>query len=252
MPYGRNGVIMPGVNSGGATKDFDFAPIQRDGDTIALAFSCGKDSLAAWLYCLENGLKVRPYYQIEVPGLQFVERSLQYYESFFGQHILRVLHPIFYNWQRTLVHQSPERAIAIDWIDLPNFEFSDVQRGVRRTIGIENAWIAVGTKRNDSLMRRMRIPPGGMNEAQHVFHPLVEWADRDVTEIIARHKVAVPVDYAIFGRSFDGVDYRFCAQVRDYFPEDWETIKRWFPLIEQELFRVEVAKRHGQQSWRTK
>lgn len=234
-----------GVNSA-STKEFDFDRIRQDGDTVLLAFSCGKDSLAAWLCCQEAGLKVIPYYQYDIPGIQFVERSLAYYERHFGCHIIRVLHPVTYGWLRTLVHQPPSRASAIFALDLPRFNFDDLQDGVRRTVGIPKAWIAVGTKRNDSLMRRMRIKPDGLNTANRSFHPIAEWRDQDCVNIIARHGLKVPVDYSLFGRSYDGIDYRFLAQVAKYFPEDFATIKRWFPMIEMELFRAKVATTHGQ------
>ncbi len=67
--------------------------------TVILSFSAGKDSLAAWLLLRELGFDVVPVYKWLVPGLLFVERSLAYYESFFGTRIRRYPHPSFYRWQ---------------------------------------------------------------------------------------------------------------------------------------------------------
>lgn len=61
-----------------------------------ISFSCGKDSLAAWLWLRERGIQLVPYYLYWVPGLSFVEEALAYYEEFFGTHIIRLPHPYFY------------------------------------------------------------------------------------------------------------------------------------------------------------
>ena len=50
--------------------------IRQQSDTIFLAFSCGKDSIATWLECRKHFTRVIPFYMYLVPGLQFIERSL--------------------------------------------------------------------------------------------------------------------------------------------------------------------------------
>lgn len=47
----------------------------------------------------------------------------------------------------------------------------------------------------------------------------------------------LPVDYKLFGRTFDGIDYRFLKPIKENFPRDYEKIITWFPLAELELFR---------------
>ena len=61
-------------------------------DTAILAFSTGKDSIAAWLQMRKYFKRIIPYYCYTVPGLTFVEESLKYYEDFFGTHICRLPH----------------------------------------------------------------------------------------------------------------------------------------------------------------
>ena len=77
-------------------------------DTAILAFSTGKDSIAAWLQLRKYFKHVIPYYCYTVPGLEFVENSLAYYEDFFGTHIYRLPHRSLYRLLRNLVFQSPE------------------------------------------------------------------------------------------------------------------------------------------------
>ena len=51
----------------------------RECDTAILAFSTGKDSIAAWLQMRRYFKRIIPYYCYSVPGLEFVEKSLCYY-----------------------------------------------------------------------------------------------------------------------------------------------------------------------------
>lgn len=52
-----------------------------------LAFSCGKDAVAAWLAIREHFDEVVPYYLYLVPALDFVNESIDYYERYFGTKI---------------------------------------------------------------------------------------------------------------------------------------------------------------------
>jgi len=69
---------------------------ELSGGNTLLAFSCGKDSIVAWLKLRKYFKKIVPYYMYCVPNLEFVEKSLRYYEDWFGCHIARMPHPSLY------------------------------------------------------------------------------------------------------------------------------------------------------------
>ena len=102
-----------------ATSADTRAAIKADlaGRPCVLAFSAGKDSIAAWLALRELGIEVRPVYKFLVPGLAFVERSLAYYESHFGVPIARVPHPSLFRWLRILTFQAPEHCRILEEFD---------------------------------------------------------------------------------------------------------------------------------------
>ena len=50
--------------------------LAADGRPVLLAFSCGKDSIAAWLAMRDMGIEVVPAYLYYVPGLRFVDEDL--------------------------------------------------------------------------------------------------------------------------------------------------------------------------------
>jgi hypothetical protein len=221
--------------------------IRQDGDRVLLSFSTGKDSLAAWLVLRDAGFKVTPFYMQLIPDLQFVERSLRYYEDFFGVHIYRTLHPSFAVYFLNLWLQPPHRKEAIDRIGFYEFDYGDVEYDVKRTAGLpETAWTAVGLRRAESLARRSRIPQCGYSAALRKFYPVAEYTKDDLIRVLRKANVKLPVDYTLFGRSFDGLDYQYLRPIRDKFPEDYRRILKWHPLAGAEFHREDVANSHGQ------
>ena len=84
--------------------------LAADGRPVLLAFSCGKDSLAAWLAMRDMGIEVIPAYLYYVPGLRFVDEELDYFEQKFQTRIKRYPHPSLYRWLNNAVFQAPERS----------------------------------------------------------------------------------------------------------------------------------------------
>ena len=110
----------------------------RECDTAILAFSCGKDSIAAWLQMRKYFKHIVPYYCYIVPGLEFVEKSLSYYEDFFGCHIYRLPHRSLYRFLRGMVFQSPPHVTKIE-------------ATLAATLGVNPADVSVKPKTNEKL-----------------------------------------------------------------------------------------------------
>jgi len=79
-----------------------------------------------------------------------------------------------------------------------------------------------------------------MKETTRKVSPIWDWAIKLVHETISESGVGLPVDYEMFGRTFDGLDARFLRGIRERFPEDFERIRAWFPMVELELVRREL------------
>lgn len=218
--------------------------IRDQTDTVLLGFSCGKDSIAAWLAIREH-FTVIPYYCYLVPGLQFIEDSLAYYEKFFGARIIRVPNPSLYRMVNEMLFCPPERCRSIERLGLPYFESSDLVQAIGEDYGIpkERVWVANGVRAADSLTRRIFFKRAdAINFTSRNFYPCWDWR---MDELIARLKgagVKLPPDYCIFGRSYDGIDFRFLKPISTYYPDDYKRILEWFPLAEIELKRHEFSK----------
>jgi hypothetical protein len=228
-------------------KKVDLDAIRAGGNRVLLSFSCGKDSVATWCFLKRHGFDLVPFYMQLVPGLKFVERSLTYYERFFDTHIYRTIHPSLYHWLDALNAQPPGRKDAIDFLKVPLFDYPDVARGVARTAGLKwPTWVAVGIRRAESRLRANRILPDGLNRQRRNFYPIAEFSKADVIAELKQAGVKLPIDYQIFGRSFDGLDYRFLSVIRERFPDDYRLILDWFPGAHAEIVRANVARTHGQ------
>lgn len=205
-----------------------------------LSFSAGKDSIGAWLK-LRGRIEVSACYMYLVPGLEFVEESLAYYEKFFGQRIVRVPNPHLYRMLNNGVFQTPERVEVIHDCQMPDFNFDFLRDYVaEKDFGLpKRTWLASGVRESDNLARRCAINmlSGGLNRNRNIFYPVWDWNNARLEAEIMSAGVKLPVDYAMFGRSFDGLDFRYLGPIRKYFPRDYAKILEWFPLCEMEFYR---------------
>jgi hypothetical protein len=230
----------------------DIASFLRERGKVILSFSGGKDSLCVWCLLRELGVEVRPFYMQMVPGLSWIEDYLGYLERWSGVHVLRVQHPQPYHWLRTYSSQPPHRKGALDFLRLPRFDYPDVERGVRRTWSQrENdpawaeAWVAVGTRTADSPQRRRSFQKyGWKREILKKVYPIHDFRKDDLIGVLKRNGVKLSPCYRMFGRSFDGVDFRFIDAIRTDYPDDYARIKEWMPLQDLEFHRVRFAQKH--------
>lgn len=221
--------------------------IRAESESVILAFSCGKDSVAAWIQLERHGFKVLPYHMYLVPGLEFVEEAIRYYEDFFGVHILRIPHPSLYRMLNEMTFCSPERCRIVEQLDLPVFDYDELRDVVADDFGVSRStWTASGVRCADSMQRRASFRKHGpVTHSRRVFYPVWDWKKAELVEAIREAKIKMPIDYTLFGRSFDGVDFRFLYPIKQHFPRDYARILEWFPLAELEIKRYEYAKKAG-------
>lgn len=216
---------------------------------VALAFSRGKDSIAAWLALRDAGVEVVPYHMHRIPdpdqpergirGLAFVEDSLRYFEDWFQTPILRVMHPAWYRQLSNFVFQPPGRIATIDACELIVPSYEDLVDIIRAEAGLPSDTFACdGVRAADSPQRRVAMASHGpINYNQHKIHIVWDWRKRHIREAIAQSGIKLPVDYDLWDRSFDGIDLRFLPGLRDTFPDDWDRLLFWFPLVDLYLYR---------------
>ena len=223
------------------------ARIREETDTVLLSFSTGKDSIATWL-ALRPYFRVVPYYLYGIPDLSFINKSLKYYEEFFDTKIHQLPHPSLARKLKNMVFQAPENCELIYEANIPNINYLDQMQMVAKKTGVKNPWVATGLRAADSPMRRIVINKrGAINYNEQKFYPIWDWNKKRLINELTKANIKLPVDYKLFGRSFDGIDYRFLKPLKDNFPEDYQKVIDIFPFARLEIMRREAHIRHMEQ-----
>lgn len=218
------------------------ADLAAEGRPVLLAFSCGKDAIATWLALQDSGIEVIPYYLYYLPGLAFIEASLDRFEREFGASIARYPHPSIYRMLNNLVFQPPERCAIIEAAKLPTPTYEQMLTLVREDLGLPaDTWVADGVRAADSIVRRASIIRHGPSKRRSgKVSAIWDWRKAEVLGRIHDAGIDLPVDYEWFGRSFDGIDRRFLEPLSIHAPEDYRRVLDWFPLAELELMRYAI------------
>lgn len=213
-------------------------------DTALLAFSTGKDSIAAWLQMRRYFKRIIPFYKYHVPGLKFVEDNLKYYEDFFGCHIWRMPSQSLVEWISCAVYQPPDRVEYIrNNLAQPKGMYTDetITDIIRFNLGLsDDVYTAVGVRMADSPMRRVSVKShGAINTNKQTFYPVYDWLKADLLREFNEARVKLPPDYLLFGNTFDGLTYKYLKPMREYYPDDYKHLLEWFPLAELDIARYE-------------
>lgn len=212
------------------------------GEPVLLAFSRGKDSVAAWIALREAGVAVVPYHLYLVPDLAFVTEDLHRWEEAFSTKILNLPHPSLFRWLNNFTFQAPERLATIDAARLPSFTYEQLVGVIRERTGLPSAWVCDGVRSADSPTRRLAMNTHGvMRHSSRKCSPVWDWRKSHVVEAIASAGASLGPEYGWFGRSFDGIDARFLGPLREHAPDDYERILHWFPLADLDLSEVRGA-----------
>ncbi|MCL2089859.1 MAG: hypothetical protein FWH11_01310 [Micrococcales bacterium] len=236
---------MPTVIKGQPTSAEVRARLAGEGRPVLVAFSTGKDALAAELALRDSGVETRLAYLYLVPGLRFVEQTLSEQEDALGKPIARYPHPSLWRWLNNLVFQPPERCAVIEAARMPTVGYDEMWGLVKQDMGLpDDTWVADGVRASDSIVRRASfVRHGVMKHEKRKVSPVADWLKSEVVARVDQAGIRLPVDYEWFGRSFDGIDHRFLEPLSRFAPDDFQRVLDWFPLADMQLFRarMEVA-----------
>jgi hypothetical protein len=242
LGFGPDGEPLRGLALLGALRELT--------DTLVVAFSRGKDSCALLCTLLdwnrknpERAFRLVPYHAVLVPGLRFVEESLRMYEQFFGLRILRLPHPAFYDFLYYGHFMPPGYAGALVRMGLQSYSEDDLHRLIVLDQRLpEHTIVVTGVRAADSPQRMVALKSNGpisLRKQPRVAHPIWYFRKGDVIRTLAWHRCPLPVDYRWFGRTLDGIDYRFVKPLAVHAPDDYRRLVEWFPLVELEILRRE-------------
>ncbi len=217
------------------------------GDTVILSLSLGKDSYAAFVQCKRFFRRIVPFHLELIPGLSFVEDEIKRAEDRIGEKVLRYWHPSLVRQLRVAIYQTPDRLAICDYFaEMPPYAYATIETDVRARAELPEAFIAIGTRTADSPDRLANVRQhGSLNPGRRSFLAVYDWKKDQLIAELKAAGIRLPVDYDMFGRSFDGLDFRFVEPIRRRFPEDFKTILRWYPLADADIARRLLAGHHA-------
>ena len=211
-----------------------------EGKTVILNFSRGKDSIATWIALRDHGIDVLPIHKSCPPGLKFVDESIDYFEQHFQTHIVNIPSYGFYRMLHGYMYQPPQRCAIIEGTSLEVLGRDDFDVFMRYEFmnDDQDTWIVDGVRASDSATRRLAIKMHGpVKTERRRMSPIWDYQKADVMGLLEREKVKLPKEYEWIGRSFDAIRWDTMIHIAKHAPEDYETIKYWFPLIDVGLMK---------------
>lgn len=209
---------------------------------VTLGFSTGKDSLACAAVLQEYGITFTPFFFYHCPDLKFVEDNIKMYEDILKTEVIRMPHPMLYDYLRHEDFQGPKMIDHLDDMGLIHASFEDLIDVYFASKNDKRIYYdVVGVRACESFNRRMVFKKQGfINLEKKKISLIADWTAKEVYEFLEEKFIPLTPDYKIWRRSFDGLKYQFLFGVKEHYPRDWQRIKEYFPLIELELFRYET------------
>lgn len=219
--------------------------IAKKSHRVCFSFlSRGKDSLCAYLNCLNYFDRVIPVHFATVPGYQFADEYLDYLEAMLNTRILRMMgEDLRMALVRHIYQETPWECDVIDQVfEDHDYTKLDVLEFLRMKFNLPRAWCAVGISKNDSIDRLIYCrKTGGKNIKNKTFYPCWDWPRENLLETIDDAGLMLAPEYKYTKRSMGGVPSATYNKVMmEHFPRDWELTKKWYPLAEVKNIREDM------------
>ena len=207
-------------------------------DSVVVAYSSGKDSLATLDLCFKHFKRVVPYFMYLIKGLDFQEVHLKYIEAKYATDIVRVP-----DWRLCrIMRNGVARHLTPVMDSMPSVKWSDVENYIRNQTGLH--WIASGETQFESLARRgmIQATKNGIDIPRGHIYPVGYWKRQQVESYLSHHGIMLPSEYRVMTnkRSFGGISMDEMHDIKKNYPNDYAKIKKLFPLADTQAIRYET------------
>lgn len=194
-------------------------------DRVLVFYSGGKDSAVVLDMACRYFRHVTPVFMYLVPGLSFQEAQIKWAEQRYGREVMRVPHFMLSEWLRYGTFRQAD-------LECPMVSIKNIYTYCRAKT--DTWWVAAGERIADSIVRRAMIKSSGgtVDDKRGRFYPVAEWTKPEVMSYIAHHKIKVSPESRVLGFSFRSLMPGDMAAVKHHYPEDYERIRAWFPMVE--------------------
>ena len=201
-------------------------------DSVIVGFSGGKDSIVTLDLCFRYFKRVVPFFMYLVPGLEFQEKMLRWYENKYNTEIIRVPH---FEVSEFLKYGS----FTLYDHDIDIVGITDSYEYIRQQSGIH--WIAAGERCADSIVRNAMIKQSGsIDYKRGRFYPIAYWKKNDVMQYIKHKKLYLSPEQKKLGFSFRSLAGSELAVIKENYPEDYKKILKIYPFAEAGVVRYQT------------
>ena len=217
---------------------------KRSKGVCFLGFSHGKDSVLAFLQLSRYFKRIIPFHCASIPHLKFVDAILDYYEFEFQTKILRMMGEDLAMSLKRRVYQNPRdvEKCEDEFGGVEDYNKLDILEYLRKHYNLPRAWCAFGVNASDSKDRRIYCnKTGGMSEVNRTFYPTWDWTRSEIITALRESGLKLAPEYKYSKRSIGGVPCATYNKVlKEHFPEDFKTYKKWYPLMELKTRREAI------------
>lgn len=198
-----------------------------------LSFSTGADAIASWLRMREFGIDPELVYFEYVPGIPMIENYLTYFEKIAHKKIHRIHSQLGLDdllngcFQHPMIGSRLYKSCKKDHYKVPGS--AELNEFVMSAF--PDHLLAIGIRCSDGIFRAMKLrkPNGFIDRNKNEWYPVASFDRSDIKAIIAESGIKLPVDYRLFGRSFESLRPRVADKIKQHCPQSWQHLLQYFP-----------------------
>jgi hypothetical protein len=227
-------------------KDFKekISYLKKDKKNIFLLhFSCGADSIAAYIRLKDEGIKPILCYQYFLPDIPFIKNYIDYFEKKYNEKIIQTPSTLFYEnfdnafYQNPLLQDRIYEAMGKYELYTRNKKTLKYELGQRFSQnGKYNVIHCVGLKYTDGINRFTHLRKNGVLFKDHLY-PVADCKVSDIKQLLDKENLKLPIEYKLWGISFESPRSFNIPLIKEHLPESYKYIKKYCPFIAIEAHR---------------
>ena len=217
--------------------DFQAKIKSLKGKTNILHFSTGADSVACFLRLREYDIEPVLVYHYFLKDLPMVENYINYFENKFNVRVYKFPSTLYCNDIDKALYQRPIKArqklrSSIEMYGYHLATKDNFDSILKEALG-GDCVIHLGLRYTDGLRRYQHLQKHGVS-FNDKFYPIASFRIKDIQAILEKHDCLLPIEYGLWGISFESPRPWNINLIREHCPETYQKIERVFPMIRLE------------------